>query len=350
MKLTIINNSDKCKDIYNSFSKFQSSEQEKGQESQVYKINIGYHNKANEDVNFFKDPILTYTDLWNIQTSDAIVIFGTWGSVDQNRIWHPTNNKRRQAWLNNTVEFFVNVAKSYGVRVIVLETGTLCRSRGAFSEGHWKTKSPRYYRMGLDHWVYGLGKFINSKGRRERLDTFVKEFQNKNFQNAINQFEWKNNKEGKIVILTGLENDPTSTMLIPDFVKYCVTEIRKHTNRPIALKSHPYSKYEPDKELGLEIISKGLLLKDIASDMYCAVLDNSTSIFELISLGIPAFTQKHNFGYNLGNNDLSKINDIHYATKEVIDHWFVEMSWTEFTEAEFKSPVIFTYIKELLDE
>ena len=106
MKLTIINNSGVCKDIYNSFSNFQSSGKKKAQESKVYKINIGHHKEANGDVSFFEDPILTYTDLWNIQTSDAIVIFGTWGSVDQNRIWHPTNNKRRQAWLNNIVEFF----------------------------------------------------------------------------------------------------------------------------------------------------------------------------------------------------------------------------------------------------
>jgi len=350
MKLTIINNSGVCKDIYNSFSNLLSSGKKKAQESKVYKINIRHHKEANGNVSFFEDPILTYTDLWNIQTSDAIVIFGTWGSVDQNRIWHPTDNKRRQAWLNNVNGFFTNLAKSYGIKIIVIETGTLCRSRVAFIGGHWKEKSPRYYRMGLNHWTYGLAKFINPKGRKERVAKFRNSFRNKEFENQVDNFEWKNNKEGKIVILTGLENDPTSTMLIPDFVKSSVNEIRKHTDRTIALKPHPSSEYIPDKELGLEIIKKEISLKDISSDMYCAVLDNSTSIFELIFLGIPTFTQKHSFGYNLGNNDLSKINNIHYATREVINDWIVEMSWTEFTEQEYASAVMPGYVKELLDE
>ena len=76
-------------------------------------------------------------------------------------------------------------------------------------------------------------------------------------------------------------------------------------------------------------IDKKTPLKNLKERLYCAVLDNSTSIFELTFLGIPCFTSSANFGYKLKNNDLSKIEDIYYADKYEMKQWYNEMAHTE---------------------
>ena len=97
------------------------------------------------------------------------------------------------------------------------------------------------------------------------------------------------------------------------------------------------------------MVNKDMSLKDLAPLLYCAVLDNSTSIFELTMLGIPCFTTSANFGYKLGNTDLSKINDIYYCDEDTMQKWWNEMCHTEFRENEFRDSMILDYIQELVE-
>ena len=98
----------------------------------------------------------------------------------------------------------------------------------------------------------------------------------------------------------------------------------------------------------VEVVPKNIPLNSIIDKVYCGVLGESTSIFQLINLGIPCITSQYNFGVELKNTNIDKIEDLYYATpKELLD-WYKMVSYTEFTIQEFDSPLIFPYIKELI--
>ena len=326
----------------NAISKIQS----------IYPDN--YHIKLDYTKEFFEDNLLSVNDLYHIQNADVCFLFGTWGSKNEKRQWHPENNLRRQAWLENVNTFFTGIFQLYNKKFIVFETGTLCRIRSAISgSSHWKDEKPLYYRMGLNHWTYGKTTFC--KPSSDRLSLFID--QNKHYEKQLTEqlynHQWKNNENGAIMICPGLENDPTATMPIKEFVDNTYRTLREFTDRKIIVKPHPhtrvdFSKYETVYTVKTPAWDKPAL-KKIASELYCAVLDNSTSIFELTFLGVPCFTSKANFGYKLGNNNLSKINDIHYNTPEQMREWYNEMAHTEFLLAELENESIKKYIEELVN-
>ena len=304
-------------------------------------------------IQYNDNKVINMKDLYYINNCDVVLFFGTFGSKHPKRQWQPDTQNRRQAWLETINSFISKYCKSINKKIIVFETGTLCRIRQSISgTSHWKDEKPYYYRMGLNHWTYGKAKFANPK-----KDILKKYFiNNPNYESLLSkQFynhQWKNNKDGYILICPGLENDPTATKPIDQFVEETYNEIRKYTNRKIIVKPHPhtridFSKYETIHNK-LEPGWNKLSFKNLADKIYCAVLDNSTSIFELTFLGIPFFTNKANFGYKLKNNNLSNIENIHYCTPEEMKEWYNEMAHTEFTLNEIGTNEHLEIIKEML--
>jgi len=304
-------------------------------------------------IQYNDNKVINMKDLYYINNCDVVLFFGTFGSKHPKRQWQPDTQNRRQAWLETINSFISKYCKYINKKIIVFETGTLCRIRQSISgTSHWKDEKPYYYRMGLNHWTYGKAKFANPK-----KDILKKYFiNNPNYESLLSkQFynhQWKNNKDGYILICPGLENDPTATKPIDQFVEETYNEIRKYTNRKIIVKPHPhtridFSKYETIHNK-LEPGWNKLSFKNLADKIYCAVLDNSTSIFELTFLGIPCFTNKANFGYKLKNNNLSNIENIHYCTPEEMKEWYNEMAHTEFTLNEIGTNEHLEIIKEML--
>lgn len=288
--------------------------------------------------------LINFLDLYHINTCDAVILFGTWGSDHPDRVWRPDNWKR-QAWLETMNMFIVNYCNSINKKYIVLETGTLSRARTIYDKNKdFKTIQPRYYRMGLNHWTYGKTKFC--KGNEyDRLHKLINT--HKNMHGQIFNHTWKNNKDGFIIILPGLENDPTSSMPVYDFVKKSIEDIKKVSDRKICVKPHPLSSIDYTN-LGIDVLEKGSI-ENLADNLYCAVLDSSTSIFELITLGIPCVTIGQNFGNPLQNTNINNIEKLYYANKNEVLEWYRMLSYTEFSLEEFKSSKILEYVKELIN-
>ena len=176
----------------------------------------------------------------------------------------------------------------------------------------------------------------------ERYNSEVK------LENIYNH-QWKNNKDGAVLIVPGLEHDPTSSMPVTEFIKTTVEKVRKATTRKILVKAHPHSKIViEDLVEDVEVVDRDISLNSIIDKVYCGVLGESTSIFQLINLGIPCITSKYNFGVELENTNIDKIEDLYYAKPEEVLEWYKMVSYTEFTLQEFDSDKIFPYIKELI--
>lgn len=304
------------------------------------------------------DSLFDYTDMWWMQNADAYFIDGTWDSKNPERQYSPYKIENeeynpRTAYMDFSNKFFIEIAKQFNRPVIVTESATLSRIKLNHMLGWYKKTGPRYYRMGLNHWTYNRTKWCKSQGedKIKRLIELTRK-ETKIELNNIYDFKWQNNKDGDILIVPGLEYDPTSSVPIEDFIRNTYFEIKKHTNRKILIKLHPQSKINVQSLVDDEaiIIDKQVQLKELQDRLYCAVLDSSTSIFQLINLGIPTITTEWSFGYPLGNSDISKIENLNYATQEEVFEWYKQMSYTEFPYEDFSSPEILRYIEELINE
>ena len=307
--------------------------------------------KVLENINIF-----SFNDLWYLKNYDVYLIDGSWGSTHPKRNFTPNvevTYKKKPPVLNVFNEFVVYLSKAFNKKLLVLESATLSRIRPVTPNQTHKSFSPGYNRIGLNHWTYGKTKFCKPKGGN-RLKRFIdnhKERYKVEISNVYNH-QWKNNKNGYILILPGLEHDPTMTYKsVEEFVSQTVQELRKYTQRKIVVKPHPGSDvtYKNIKDDNFEVLHKSKKLNEITNDSYCAVIDNSTSIFELVNLGIPCITSNESFGVPLNNLELSKVENLNYADSKTVLKWYEEMSYTEFTKEEYTQENIISVVKELLE-
>lgn len=311
---------------------------------------------------FNSHPIFTMEDLYHIQDADVYCVHTTFGANHKQRIYDPKNIAYKSTkiavkeMLNNYV---VDFAKLYNKKLIVLETGTLSRIRSNYTEKvtPYLNHFPRYERVSLNHWNYDKGKWCKADSLR-KVDSLIEVCAKSPnvYKPVVNIYDhtWKNNKDGYIMIVGGYDGDPShSYESIPEFISTVHSAIREYSDRKIVFRPHPYS-YDHHKDLlkklNIDIINPTLGIKDIAKDCYCAIIDNSTSVFELINLGIPCVCTHSSFASPLGNTDISKVEDLYYADSQQVLGWYKDMSFTEFSTDELYSEDMGRYIRELIDD
>src|SRR5210317_2175526 len=287
-----------------------------------------------------------YKHFYDIKTCDFFLNNGTFGSEHPKRVWQPNKDNHKMAVMNHRNDLVNMFAYHYNKKIIHLESATLSRMKCNYIN---KEIPPRYYRMGLNHWVYSKTKWCKPiKGRLEKTVKLIEHSNKIKFTNVFNH-KWKNNKDGYILILPGLEDDPTSSIPVAEFVAQTVHWIKQVTDRKIVVKAHPHSKLTYN-DLDVEVLTGPSKIVDLTKDVYCAILDSSTSIFELTELGIPTITTQHSFGVGLGNTDYTKVENLHYASSEEVLNWFEQMASTEFLMSEFgNGEFILPRIMELLE-
>jgi len=291
-----------------------------------------------------------YSHFYHMKNCDFFLNNGTFGSNHPKRLWEPDVDNHKMAVMNHRNDLVNMFANHYGKKIIHFESATLSRMKCNYVNRFYKQIAPRFYRMGLNHWVFSKTKWCKPiKGRLEKNLKLIEDENNFTFQNVFNH-KWKNNKNGYILILPGLEDDPTSSVPVAEFVAQTVHWIKQVTARKIVVKAHPHSKLTYD-DLDVEVMTGDSRIVDLAKDVYCAILDSSTSIFELTELGIPTITTQHSFGVGLGNTDYRKVESLHYASSEEVLKWYEQMASTEFLMSEFADEDFITpKIMELLNE
>jgi len=313
----------------------------------------------------FKRPVsklLSEEDVVRIINCDAFLVDGTWGSTSPKRQKYKTVDIEKDkdgkvidfnrfAWMEYVNLQASRLSKKYRKPLIVTESATLSRIKCNYIDTWYKKTGPRYYRMGKNQWTYGKTKWCEPLNL-QRLNNMIMLTTRYNpevkLENIYNH-QWKNNKDGAVLIVPGLEHDPTSSMPVPEFIKTTVEKVRKATTRKILVKAHPHSKIViEDLVEDVEVVDRDVTLNTIIDRVYCGVLGESTSIFQLINLGIPCITSKYNFGVELENTNIDKIEDLYYAEPEEVLEWYKMVSYTEFTLKEFDSDTILHYIKELI--
>ena len=319
----------------------------------------------NSDV-IFSDTLLSLSDWQNFIECDAVLLFGTWGSTHPDRQLTPTKNTdfssvKRQAYLEYINKSMVDLCKKYKKPMIVLETATYSRVRANhLSSLHFKSTKPRYYRMGINHWTWSRTTWCDpSMDDGNRDEIFYQKFeQNNNNIFPVSKRRWNHNRKGAVYIVAGLEHDPTSNESIDRWIQKSIRKIQQHTSKQIVVRPHPLSKldydellqeFDPKKVSYTKMDTQHSLLEE-SKNMYCAVVDSSTSVFELLDIGIPVFCTEHSFAAPFGNTDLSRIDKPVLKDKKFYSQWVKQMCYTEFSLGEYTEGQIFKYIRKLLDK
>ena len=280
---------------------------------------------------------------------DTLVVNGTWGGERRKAHVKPDLNYEGKiasyimlsSYLDMFNQHLVSLAKEQEKKIISIESPTISRCLFNNFKNH-STKS--HVRMSLDHWTWGQGKFI------KRPDPeFPQTIANIGKTSFLNH-TWRNNKDGNVLIIGGLPWDPTSTIEVEDFIEHSIKQIKLVSDRPIVVKVHPGCKidmsYITDKYDNVTLLNRHTKLQSLYKDTYAAVIDNSTSCFELLEAGIPVFCSPDSFCEGLGNLDVSKIERPYYAEPGEVVKWANTMSMTEFSKSNHNSMI--HYFEKLL--
>jgi hypothetical protein len=277
--------------------------------------------------------------------SDVFVTYAVWGS-EQRKNEFPFNVikdteisgwHKSAAFMDHLNSLLIPMAKEQGKKIIVTESQTISRCN--------KSVPPKnYFRMGRDSWLWGEGKWCDA------FDTLPKYLSDTNFSNH----EWLFKTDGSIYILTGYEKDPTSSKHPQEFVADTVKEIRSFTKRKIVIRKHPQSEINLTTLLesfeNITVQPHNITLNDSIKDMYCAVIDNSTSVFELVEKGIPVFCSNLNFGALLGNVNVKNIENPYLLGKNDVMLWAKKMAATEFDRVALDKKFFKKRLFELLEK
>ena len=323
-----------------------------------YKVNPAIadpYNLAEVQAKLNNARLFSIQDMHVLKTADIYMIDGTFGGTAHSRTFCPTNLDRKRIrptmmnFMNTTV---VELAGLYGKRVIVTESATLSRIRGNYLAKHYKRLVPKYYRMGMGSWIGGLASWCKPVKDDPRLERFLDDNTAYSITN-IRSHKWSNHKDGFVLLIASLEHDPTHTYTcVSTYVLETIKEIKKHTNRKIVLKPHPESEVDFSDIANQEkvtLLDKSVHLIDAVKGCYCAVMDDSTSLFQLVNLGIPCITSRLSFGAHLGNCDISGIEDLNYPASKYMLEWYRQMAFTEFRHEEFGKQETLKYVRELID-
>jgi len=122
-----------------------------------------------------------------------------------------------------------------------------------------------------------------------------------------------------------------------------INEIRKHTTRPIQIRSHPrnpvgfhFAKYK-HVSLAPPVMDSNTIddtnFKDTLKDAWAVINHSSNPAMEAVINGIPVFVSADSLCYDVGNHSLTHINNPKMPNRQ---EWANKLSYTEWFENEIE--------------
>jgi hypothetical protein len=134
-----------------------------------------------------------------------------------------------------------------------------------------------------------------------------------------------------------------------EYFKQTVLDIRKHTNRPIVIRSHPRFRenvfFNIDKDFfnvhkvewnipkHIQKTYDSFDLENLLAHCHCVISHSSNSGINAVIAGTPAIVSKESLAYDVGATDISIIENLPTPNRE---QWFVELCHKEWLEHELE--------------
>ena len=173
----------------------------------------------------------------------------------------------------------------------------------------------------------GYTNFIETNKKWHRLVRNHLHF-NQNFVAPVDRLSSFNNfpqpwkKDGSKILIVEPGEFAASIMHVEvkSWTESVITELKKHTDRPIEIRSKVNKKARTS-------LHKTLM----QGDYYCTVSINSNSAVESIWAGIPAITLNKHVSNSVTRNSLEQVNDLYYGP---LGDWLAWLSYCQFTYEE----------------
>jgi hypothetical protein len=273
-----------------------------------------------------------------IKKHDLIAIQGTWGSEHWSRLGNEPAGKMNS--INQVIKYLSCVTKK---PLLVFESPTLSRVRSTVQT--LKDFHPRYYRISLDHWLYGVGEFFDKDHDHTRFERFCKA---NRLLKTKSEMTWASRSSNSpILVLPEKNSAPRSHGISPMLWSQTVIEIlTRSTNRPILIKASPhhyedidYQKYQSSR---VTVLNKNINLHDVLDESWASVILDSTACFESVWQGVPVFCYPGSFASGLGNTDITLVD---MPKKPNPLPWWQKMAFTEFTQQEIQRGTAWSFIR-----
>ena len=158
--------------------------------------------------------------------------------------------------------------------------------------------------------------------------------------------------DGEYILICGQHEKSEQWRGMPpmdEYYKSLILEIRKHSDRPIVIRSHPryrenlFFKIDADfyKSFGVEWNTPKKIrntpdsfdLESILPHCHCVISHSSNSGLSAIIAGTPAIISTESLAYDMGTSDISRIESLPRPDRE---QWFLELCHKEWLEEELE--------------
>lgn len=257
---------------------------------------------------------------------DVGVIFGSWKPKE----------REHHAIRNSVADLSPNF--------IVVETPLLNRK---------VHESNNYYRVGINGFLNNQGIFHHGNhtgDRANRLD--------------CNWKGWKDNGN-EILLFLQLPGDASLRgNNIYHWALYTIKEIRRKSNRPIKVRTHPKHNIKDSDEI-YKLISDIILNKiegvsfsfgkdtplvDDLKSAYCTVTFTSGSAIDSIMNGIPTIAcDPGNFAYQISSNYIEEIENVKKVPAGEVQSWINNLAYSQWTVSEMQNGDVWRHLYPLLN-
>jgi hypothetical protein len=165
----------------------------------------------------------------------------------------------------------------------------------------------------------------------------------------LNLLSWH---DGDYVLICGQHGKSEQWRNMPlmdEYYKQVVLDVRRYTDRPIVIRSHPryreniffaidsnfYKENKVDWNVPKHIQQTydSFDLEPLLSHCHCVISHSSNSGVNAILAGTPSIVSEESLAYEMGTSDLSLIESLPTPNR---DQWFVELCYKEWLEEELE--------------
>jgi len=144
---------------------------------------------------------------------------------------------------------------------------------------------------------------------------------------------------------------------MPNWVEEQINEIRKYSQRPILVRPHPRNLFKFDaKKYENVFVGQPQMdsetyddtdFKKILKDAWTVINYSSNPAIESVINGVPVFVSESSLCYDVGNKELSNIENPSRPDRK---NWANKMAYTEWTVQEIKEGLPWKRIRDRLEE
>ena len=239
------------------------------------------------------------------QECDIAVIFGSW------------KKEPKKKWKLMLQHHFTknSIVKNHkGKPLIVIETPLL---------GRTITDNHEYHRVGLNHFMRGLGDFKNENSPSDRFEKLGLEIK-----------PWR--KKGNHILIVG-QNMFDASLFGIDFelwVKNTIQHLRRYTDRTILFRDHPENKDQMKNLIekynwwNVSYSNEGTINDDL-KNAHCTVAYTSGSSIDSILAGVPVIPcNECNFVWSISSHQLSEIENPKLGEREQLLYDLAYAQWS----------------------